>query len=221
MDSFNDNRICCYEINVPDDEVSSIKSELLTLPSFGIKNIGKLEGLSELPSDGSSRCFLFSKDLIKQQGLGNILRFMDRFGGAILPVIRVCSLEPGKEFYPHIDANVHDLFKPVPKGHVMPASINIVATPNSTNTTYWYRQTEMTMLHPWAAYLGEKPKLEKIDEMVINDRIVLFRTGQWHSIANESITDHRVVSSLFINYTISWDSAVEIFRRADLLKPRY
>jgi hypothetical protein len=122
---------------------------------------------------------------------------------------------------PHIDANVHGLFMNTPVGHIMPATINIVATPNSTSKTKWYRQTkDNQFLTPWASYMGGSPNLEEIDEMVVNAEPVLFRTGQWHSVENISATDNRVVASIFFNYTLAWDNVVSILANQGILLPR-
>jgi len=215
MNSFNDNRFCCYNINIDGDELAKIKQQLLELATFTAADPSL-----ELPSDGSSRCNIYPLNDLKE-GSPNVWSFINQFDGLVLPIIRVCNLRPKKEFLPHIDANVHSLFMNTPTGHIMPATINIVATPNSTSKTKWYRQTKNNpFLNPWASYIGVTPDLKQIDEMVVSDNAVLFRTGQWHSVENISETDSRVVASIFFNYTLAWDNVVSILSDQGILLPR-
>jgi hypothetical protein len=213
MDSFYDSRLCCYKINLDPSRLVAIKNQLLQLATFE-----NADDNLDLPSDGSSRCNVYP--LVDLDG--ELKSFIDQFDGLVLPILRVCNLKPKRSFFPHIDANVHGLFMNTPVGHIMPATINIVATPNSTSSTKWYRQTkDNKFLNPWASYTGETPNLEQIDEMVVSDDAVMFRTGMWHSVENVSNTDNRVVASIFFNYTISWDNAVSMLSDLDLLLPRY
>jgi hypothetical protein len=213
MDSFYDSRLCCYKLNIDPNRLQAIKDQLLQLATFT-----NADDNLELPSDGSSRCNVYPLDDLD----GEVKSFIDQFDGLVLPILRVCNLKPKRSFFPHIDANVHGLFSNTPAGHIMPATINIVATPNSTSSTKWYRQTiDNKFLNPWASYTGESPNLEQVDQMVVNDDAVLFRTGQWHSVENASDTNSRVVASIFFNYTISWDNAVALMADQDLLIPRY
>jgi hypothetical protein len=215
MNSFNDNRFCCYKLNIDSDELAKIKQQLLELATFT-----SADPELELPSDGSSRCNVYPLEDLKNSA-ENVWSFINQFEGIVLPIIRVCNLKPKKEFLPHIDANVHGLFMNTPVGHIMPATINIVATPNSTSKTKWYRQTkDNQFLTPWASYMGGSPNLEEIDEMVVNAEPVLFRTGQWHSVENISATDNRVVASIFFNYTLAWDNVVSILANQGILLPR-
>ena len=213
MDSFYDSRLCCYRLNIDPIRLQAIKDQLLQLATFA-----NADDNLELPSDGSSRCNVYP--LVDLDG--EVRSFINQFDGLVLPILRVCNLKPKKSFFPHIDANVHGLFVDTPVGHIMPATINIVATPNSTSSTKWYRQTKHNeFLNPWASYTGQAPDLQQVDQMVVNDDAVLFRTGQWHSVDNISDTDSRVVASIFFNYTISWDTAVALMADQDLLLPRY
>jgi len=213
MDSFYDSRLCCYRLNIDPIRLQAIKDQLLQLATFA-----NADDNLELPSDGSSRCNVYPLADLD----GEVKSFIDQFDGLVLPILRVCNLKPKKSFFPHIDANVHGLFVDTPVGHIMPATINIVATPNSTSSTKWYRQTKHnSFLNPWASYTGQAPDLQQVDQMIVNDDAVLFRTGQWHSVENISDTDSRVVASIFFNYTISWDTAVALMADQDLLLPRY
>ena len=213
MDSFYDSRLCCYRLNIDPIRLQAIKDQLLQLATFA-----NADDNLELPSDGSSRCNVYPLADLD----GEVKSFIDQFDGLVLPILRVCNLKPKKSFFPHIDANVHGLFVDTPVGHIMPATINIVATPNSTSSTKWYRQTKHnSFLNPWAGYTGQAPDLQQVDQMIVNDDAVLFRTGQWHSVENISDTDSRVVASIFFNYTISWDTAVALMADQDLLLPRY
>lgn len=215
MNSFNDNRFCCYDINMDNLLLEEIKQQLRELATFDTA-----DPQLELPTDGSSRCNIYTMAHLKANA-NKVWSFINQFDGLVLPIVRVCNLKPKKEFLPHIDANVHNLFVNTPVGHIMPATINIVATPQSTSKTKWYRQTKNNQfLDPWASYIGVAPDLEQIDEMVVNDQAVLFRTGQWHSVENTSVTDHRVVASVFFNYTLSWDSVVSILSNQGMLLPR-
>lgn len=213
MDSFYDSRLCCYKLNLDPNMLATIKKQLLQLATFE-----NADDNLELPSDGSSRCNVYPLTDLD----GQLKVLIDQFDGLVLPILRVCNLKPKRSFFPHIDANVHGLFMNTPVGHIMPATINIVATPNSTSSTKWYRQTSNNkFLNPWASYTGDQPDLQQVDQMVVNDDAVLFRTGMWHSVENVSDTDSRVVASVFFNYTISWDNAVSILADKGLLLPRY
>ena len=215
MNSFNDNRFCCYKLNTDSDQLLKIKEQLLELATFN-----SADPNLELPSDGSSRCNVYPLDVVRDSSI-DLWSFIDQFDGLVLPIVRVCNLKPKKEFFPHIDANVHGLFMNTPAGHIMPATINIVATPNSTSKTKWYRQTkDNKFLDPWASYVGTTPDLEEIDEMVVSNEAVLFRTGQWHSVENISATENRVVASIFFNYTLAWDNVVSILSEQGMLLPR-
>ena len=50
MNSFNDNRFCCYKLNTDSDQLLKIKEQLLELATFN-----SADPNLELPSDGSSR----------------------------------------------------------------------------------------------------------------------------------------------------------------------
>ena len=214
MNLFRDNNICCYELDYHNKEINQ---EFIDAHQWGCENLDKL---TRLPTGGHDVSLVFPYVLLKAQGFDNICNFIDSLNGWVYPFVRIFSLDTNNEFMAHVDSNVHGLFEDIPKGHIISASINFTAIP-STDKTIWYRQSGKGFVHPWDVYYGKDVPLDVIDEFVVSNKPALLRIGQWHSISNSSTTSNRIVASFLFNYTIPWDTAVNLLVKENMLLPRY
>ena len=191
---------CAYELNLPNIEL--LKGEWIRYSE-------------QLESSWSGSNYFNYREL----GKHTIDLFENVFGGNLLNSMRIVKVPPDTNWSHHIDLGIGlDLSGEIGELEQRHATINILLNKPQPIKTQWW--TDLKAIKHYAQTHYEYLKDEEwklIDEVIIDEKPILFNTSQWHSV---HIKEERIMAGLHFPPMTSWISAVEYCRHKGFLIER-